>query len=133
MWRFGVDHLPFLFKLCLKLPVHSLRFWTNFQPPVSFVLALSISFMSKRHPLGILHRTNNVFILFWQTSTIFSTVDRDRGNFPPTCGGLFVGAISVVVWITIIGAEPTESPLQSSYQALYPSLLFLYQSTSSPE
>lgn len=32
--------------------------------------------------------------------------------------------LSLVVWIAIIGAEPTESPLQSFYQALYPSLLF---------
>lgn len=59
-----------------------------------------------------------------------AAVDRARSNFPPTCFELVVAAISWLVWITIIGTQPTP---QSSYQARYLSLLFLYQPTALPE
>lgn len=52
-----------------------------------------------------------------------------RCNFPPTCCEL-VAAISWVVWITTMGPQPTP---QSSYQARYPSLLFLCQPAALPE
>lgn len=98
------------------------NFKTKKQPLVMYVLSSCTC-----TTLEMEYQTNYIFIQFQQTCSTLSAVDRVRGNFPSTCCELVVGAVSEVVWITIIGAGPTESPLQSSYQALYPSLLDIGQ------
>lgn len=97
------------------------------------------------NPLALYLLANFLLLSFWAITVLceFNIKAICSGKHAPlsllltesdvisllTCCELVVAATSVVVRIIIMGAETT---LQSSYQALYPSLLFLYQSTGSP-
>lgn len=94
----------------------SLNTFNNIYSFVFVSIFSSFLFWPSHLPLDVLCSSKHT--LFWVLLT-----EAEAISPLPAVSLLLV--LSVVVWITIIGAGTTESPLQSSYQALYTSMFFL--------